>query len=138
MTDYSISPDPGSVTVERIVPGLTREWLCDGRVVVYRLADEQRATIDMWIDAFRVDLLNWPADRPILIIHDFSSRDTDATPYARQRAHELIWMRPELKGKAAIILPATVAALMIKAFVAIAQGKETPRAQQAFTSRVKA
>ena len=135
MNITSPSSTSSSGVDEQVSPGLTREWLCDKRVVVYTLANVHRSTIDTWIDAFKADILNWPADQTYLVMHDFSTKKVDATPYGRHRAEELLWLRRELKGRAAIVLPHTIAAALIQVFVRIAQTKGTPRVQQVFTSR---
>ena len=128
------SRDTSSVS-QQVSSGVCREWLYDGRIVVYTLANVHRSTIDNWFDAFKADILEWPSDQTFLVMHDLSSNRLDATPYARHRAHELSTLRPELHGKAAIVLPHTIAAAMIEVFVRVTQSKGTARVQRVFTSR---
>jgi len=78
------TPDP---TTE-IMPGLTREWLAEGRIVAWTFApppiiDEQaiflssayfentlRPLARAWMKAVRETLMAWPPDKPYLAIHD--------------------------------------------------------------------
>lgn len=61
-------------SVETLVPGLlTREWLADGRVVVYMLQRLGTGVVDAWADAVAASLQTWPAGQPYLAIHDFSN-----------------------------------------------------------------
>ncbi len=123
-----------SSSIERLTPGLTREWLYDGTIVVYTLVDAHRETIDAWIDAFKADIGRWPAERPFLLMHDFSVKGVISTPYARSRAQELVDARPDVKGLAAIVFPRnSLMITMIQLF--LSRQRHAARIQRAFPSR---
>ncbi len=123
-----------SEQVEQLSQGVTREWLCDGQIVVYAVLDVRRESIDTWVDAFTTDLMNWPADQPFRVIHDFSAPGAVTTPYARARAQEIVDVRPEIKGRAAVVLSASVFNSLIHLFLN-RQSNSTPRVRKTFMSR---
>ncbi len=131
---YVLSPlAPDSSNIERLSPGLTREWL-SGRVVIYTLTDSRRETIDAWIAAFKFDIAKWPADRPFLVMHDFSVKGAISTPYGRSRAQELVDARPDVHGRAAVIFPRN--ALMITMIQLFLSRQRNPaRKQRVFPNR---
>ncbi len=71
-----------------IMPGLTREWMAEGRIVAWTfapppIADEQATSLSSayfentllpmaqaWMKAARETLTAWPPDKPYLAIHD--------------------------------------------------------------------
>ncbi len=134
--DQAVALSPATVdssNIERLSPGLTREWL-SGRVVIYTLTDSRRETIDAWIAAFKSDIAKWPADRPFLVMHDFSVRGAISTPYGRSRAQELVDARPEIRGRAAIVFPRnTLMITMIQSF--LSRQRNPARKQRVFPSR---
>jgi hypothetical protein len=141
MNSSQTVPPGSSVTassgIEHLSPTVTREWLFDRQIVVYTLADPRRETVDTWINAFRSDIMNWPADRPFLVIHDFSVKGSASTPYARTRAQELVDMRPEVRGRAAVVLPqSSITIAMIQVF--LSRQRKTARTQRAFARREQA
>ncbi len=131
---YVLTPSTtDSSKIERLSPGLTREWL-SGRVVIYTLTDSRRETIDAWIAAFKSDIASWPADRPFLVMHDFSVKGPISTPYARRRAQELVDARPDVRGRAAIIFPRnSLMITMIQLF--LSRQRNPARKQRAFSTR---
>lgn len=92
-------------TTEQITPHLIRYWLFDKRVVVYQPNGASRETVDAWHDLVVETADQWPTDRPYLEIHDMSN--STVTPYARQRAQELVEHLNHRRGRTAIILPSS-------------------------------
>ncbi len=131
---YVLTPSTtDSSNIERLSPGLTREWL-SGRVVIYTLTDSRRETIDAWIAAFKSDIAKWPADRPFLVMHDFSVKWPISTPNARRPAQELVEARPDVKGRAVIIFPRNAIMIsMIQLF--LSRQRNPARKQCAFSTR---
>src|SRR5512144_1348868 len=87
--------------VEAIAPGLTRQWLCDRQIVVFRISSVSREVVDAWIDTVKATMESWPANRPYLAIHDMTSEKIALTPYARARAEELLPLAAKAPGYAA-------------------------------------
>jgi hypothetical protein len=131
----SSSTGPGS-PVEQLPHGITREWMLDRRIVIYSGINTPRASVDSWFEAFKEDLLAWPADRPYLVVHDLTHKNVALTPYARKRAQDMIFLRPDLKGRSALIMRNTFASHLIELF--LRQQRQTPRIRHVFYNREKA
>lgn len=134
-----VSPmEPSSI--EQLSPGVKREWLFAGKIVVYTVTDSRRESVDAWISAFKSDLMGWSADRPFLLIHDISVRDAAATPYLLARVQEMVLVRPDVRGRAAIILPGNFVDQMIRIFLDRQEKRVThiPRERKIFASREQA
>ncbi len=134
--DSADTSGAASRAIEQLSPGVSREWLMDKRIAVYRVTDAHRESVDIWADACAADITNWPPDRPILLLHDFTARGITLTPYARQRSQPLMDMRPDAKGRTALVLPVGVTASLIQLFVRTE--RKAPRARRIFSSREKA
>ncbi len=127
---------PSPLAGEQLSPTVRREWLLDGRIVVYVLTSSSRATADVWVEAFKADIMRWPADRPFLVLHDLSAKTVAATPYAVWRAKEMVNSRQDLGGRAALVLSNSITAHMTELF--LARQPQKPRLRQAFYNREKA
>ncbi len=136
--DHSAQPQPThSDHVERLSQAVTREWLYDGQIVVYTLADVRRESVDTRVNAFQADMGVWPADRLFRVMHDFSTPGAVATPYSRARAQEIIDLRPEIRARVAVILSGTVFNRLIHLFLN-RQRSSTTRIRRTFMSREQA
>jgi hypothetical protein len=122
--------------VEQLAHGITREWILDRRAVIYAGINPTRAAIDIWYEAFKEDLLAWPADRRFLVVHDLTNKNVALTPYARKRTQDMIYLRPELKGFSAVIMRNNFASHLIELF--LRQQTQTPRIRRIFFSHEKA
>ena len=108
-----LEPSP----VEQISPGLTRQWICDRQIVIFKITSVSREVVDSWIDTVKVTMENWPGNRPYLAIHDMTSDKVSLTPYARARVQELIPLSAKAPGYAAIVLPKTFVGQIIRLFM---------------------
>ncbi len=123
--------------VEQLSSGLTREWVCERRIVIYTLTDVRRETADAWAEAFKADIMQCPGDQPFRVIHDFSSSAVISTPYGRKRAQEMVDTRPEIKVRAAFVLSASALSQLIHLFLS-RQNQMPSRVRRTFTSREQA
>jgi hypothetical protein len=122
-----------SPSIEQLSPHLTREWLFDRRVVIYAFNSSDRDTIDLWAETCKADILACPSDMPFLVLHDFSAKGIMVSPYGRDRAEELAHFHPEVTGRAAVLLPPTIASHLIRLFMI--QKPHTCRERKMFESR---
>jgi hypothetical protein len=102
---------------EELTPGLTRQWLLDEQIIVFKATAATRHVTDIWIDSVKDVMLKWPKNRPYLVIHDFRHQNIAFTPYARSRAEELIRVPISVPGYAAIIIPKSFVGQIIKLFM---------------------
>ena len=125
-----------SSRIEQLSLHLTRELLFDGRIIVYAFNSPSRDTINLWAETCKADILACPPDKPFLVVHDFSAKGIMVTPYGRERAEELAHFHPEVKGRAAVLLPPTFASHLIRLFMV--QKPHTCRERKMFESRYAA
>jgi hypothetical protein len=135
-TNQRTSAETPALNVEQLSPGVRREWLLDGRIVVYVLTSSSRETADVWVETFKADIARWPNDRPFLVLHDLTAKSVAATPYAVWRAREMVESRPDLAGRAALVLADTITAHMAELF--LRRQRQKPRLRQVFYERDKA
>lgn len=67
---------------EQLEHGVTREWLDEGRIVVFRTSSSSRAASDVWGEAVMATVKAWPNGQPFLALYDF--RKLGLTPYNRE------------------------------------------------------
>lgn len=125
---------------ERLSPALTREWVADRKIVVFRLEDITRETIDKWAVEATNSLLEWPSDQPFLSLQDFSKvYHLTITPYLSKKSKELVALRPEIPGRTAIVLPPRFFMLpIIQGFVLALARSHKHRERRLFTSETEA
>jgi hypothetical protein len=102
---------------QELTPGLTRQWLLDEQIVVFKATAVTRLVTDTWIDTVKDVMRKWPKDRPYLVIHDFRHQNIAFTPYARSRAEELVRIPISVPGYAAIIVPKSFVGQIIRLFM---------------------
>jgi hypothetical protein len=98
-------------SVETIAPGITRQWLHNGDIVVLKIEGSTREMVDTYCKLAEDVMANWPAERLYLMVYDFTSPKTMMTPYARERIREMTPLSPDLVGYVAIIVDSRVTAL---------------------------
>src|SRR4030042_2161438 len=116
------SPE-ASPSIETIAPGITLEWLHEGKIPVFTMATVARASIDAWIERLKKLTFEWAADRPFLSLHDISDKNVGATPYFRGRVEEIQTWRPEGEAHIGLVLPRTIQGKVIQMFVQARQGQ---------------
>jgi hypothetical protein len=72
MSDADISQELQAEAIEEVYPGLFREWYCEKRLVVYRLATATSTIITAWSDLVINTLETWDKTQPYLALHDIS------------------------------------------------------------------
>lgn len=102
----------------QIYPGITFNWLADGKIACFTVSTVAREAVDAWLAASAELTQVWPAEQPYLAIQDVAK--ATMTPYIRQRSAETVAMTPRyLKGRSAVILPRTVFNEMIRLYVTV-------------------
>jgi hypothetical protein len=122
-SDSPTTSPEASPAIEAVAPGITLEWLHDGRIPVFTMATVARTSIDAWIERLKKLTQEWQADRPFLSMHDISDRNVGATPYFRARVEEIPTWRPEGEAHIALVLPRTIQGKVIQMFVQARKGQ---------------
>ncbi len=116
--------------------GLTVEWLYDGRIVVFRLGDVRRQTVDAWSKMVLDEIAKVPLDQPVLFLHDGSK--IGITPYLSSKVPELHRRASHLKGRVAIVMSQSIFGQLISRFLQSSYMKDARQVNRGFTSFDKA
>lgn len=81
------------------------ETLHDNRLVIFRLEDLTRETIDAWVEAHTAWINDLPADEPSFILLDCSTELMAFSPYLRSRSTQLIRAFADYTGYMVLLVP---------------------------------
>lgn len=112
-------PDKTMLGLHEIVPGLTMEWLFDGRVYIATLSSIKHQTVDAFVDLNKQIIQHYPPNEFALTVQDVSAANLTITSHLRQRVGE-IWeaMRvQELEGYMAFVVNRGPLAALTKLFI---------------------
>lgn len=129
---------PGDQTGEKIAPGVTREWLAEGRVVKYTLTNTLVDSLEAWAETAIQTMEAWPPDRPYLAIHDVSAPAVILTPHARRCSQRIASAAPALKGRVAVIVPRGALGHLLRIFLNRLMINSGKRLLKAFFSQEEA
>jgi hypothetical protein len=117
-----------TAVIQPLSQGATRQWLYDKRIVVYRIQDIHRETVDAWANAVTEDVNNWSPNRPLLNMHDFTAIETlSFSPYVASRARALTSLAPNHAGRTALVMQKSLVSTIIYLFLKSQQNKVRPR-----------
>ena len=101
---------------EKISEKVYRQWRFDRRLVVYKLLDSSRETVDTWVKSVIDVLKEVPTTQPFLAIYDVS--DVLAlTPYARKRSMDIVTAAQHHQGAYALVLSNAIVSNVMRLFV---------------------
>ena len=86
---FNIPPRSDS-NVYTITPGLTLQWLHDGRVLVYTWTSISRQTVDIFSQVYMEILDTWPIKEPLYQLNDLRFEGFSFTPYLRNAVQQVI------------------------------------------------
>ena len=118
--------------VEEICPGLTRQWIRDRRIVVFKLTNSSRELTDAWFAAVVETYKQCPPGQSYLCLQDLSQGNLTITPYGRQRTSELSSLYPELRGRTAVLVSKSLMGQMMKGLLRLIGNRETGRNRRIF------
>jgi hypothetical protein len=117
-------------SVEEIAPGIICEWLHNRAIAAYVVRNVARTSVDAWLRHIKKRMMDWPLNRPYLVLQDLCDPNVGPTPYVRERTQEIGTWRPELSTHVALILPRTFQGQLIQFFV---QARRDPVARIFFS-----
>ncbi len=101
-----------------VTPNASREWLADGRIILFTVQSAKHDAIDAWADLILEASNAYPVERPWLIIHNIAVVNAAITPYARKRIDDVNLGGPQnLKGRVAIVTPQSIFARLVRLYV---------------------
>lgn len=112
--------------MEQLAEGLLRAYDCDGQIVIFRLTNMTRKTLDVWYEACQSYMRQClDEQRPSLILQDYSSPNMALTPYFGHHGQLLTNSYPELSGRTAILLPSSLEAHRLRLYLMKSVNKNT-------------
>lgn len=121
--------------IETFEHGLQREYRHDGRVVIIRVPNPSRLTVDEWVAVHADTVTHWPSGQPVHLLLDLSH--SAFTPYVTQRAKEANDAYP-LKGYMALVLEKSVVGVMFQQLSRLLMRKQGELNLEYFTDADKA
>jgi hypothetical protein len=95
---------------------ISRTVLYGGKIVVYRSRSNKRTAVDTWAEMVIQDSVNWPLDKPMLVLHDV--REMGMTPYSTKRTMDVARSVPrQLQGRYAVLLSSGPIGMTVRLFV---------------------
>jgi hypothetical protein len=102
-----MTTQPTPSAVEQLAPGVTLEWILDGKACMLTSQDSARETVDIWMARSMEMARDWPDNQPILLAIDATNPNVAYTPYQRARLKEMRNLRPDLNWYIAFVSPKT-------------------------------
>lgn len=97
--------------IETFQHGIQREYRHDGRMVIIRVPNPSRQTVDEWAAVHGDTVTQWAKGQPVHLLLDLSH--SAFTPYVAQRAKEANDAYP-LNGYMALVLEKSVVGVMFQ------------------------
>lgn len=103
---------------ETLAPEVYRTRVHDDQIIVYKVSDSKRQSVDAWANGIRETYENWDNSKPYLAVYDFSVIFA-LSPYSRQRVKELVELakKLEIRGAYAIVLGNNLVSFALQLFV---------------------
>jgi hypothetical protein len=121
------------MTEVQIAPGITFEELHGGKILYIKVRTVERTAIDKWYAAVEERLKTWAIDQPYLVVYDLADKNVGFTPYMRHKAASVTDLRPEVRGRGAMILTRGPVGYLLMLFARVRTG--TSRQIQVFFDR---
>jgi len=102
--------------VAEIKAGFEIERLADGKILAYRFSDIYRTTVDAWVESIKVEYAAWQGEQ-LRTMLDLRRTGGVVSIYAINAARPLAALRPELRGRLAIMVQSRIAAQIIGAAI---------------------
>lgn len=122
-----------------ITKGLTREWLNDGRIVVFTLENPSRDVVENYIRA-NLELMHEAEDSKqelVIVMHDISDPNMSLTPLLRDRLNDIAQKIKEgnVQYRSAVVMQKSAVGFIFSLFGNMFNRKAKNTIQQFFTSR---
>lgn len=90
--------------MEEIAEGVFVETTLDDDIQIIKLKSVARSSIDAWSKHITDLLLGWQAEKPYLMMYDFTDPKVSFTAYIRQKSSEMHALRPDVTGKIGVVM----------------------------------
>jgi len=85
-------------------------------IMKFVVRDVTRSSIDGWYNFLTKRIEEWAREQPYLVLYDLRDPRVSMTPYLRERAAVLNTIRPDVRGRIAILISRSPTAYLMMAF----------------------
>jgi len=111
---------------------VTVEWVDAGRIVIFRLKDGHRDSVDRWFEVVSEVFAEFPKDEPLLVMHDV--RQAGLGAYIREKSTQLTPKAAHFKkGRYAVVIVDSALSHLVRLFLDVTSRYLTNRERRAFT-----
>jgi hypothetical protein len=96
------------------------------QILLFWIETTQQAAIDAWYGFLHQRLSQNAPDTPYLVLYDLTHAEVGLTTYMRKKAAEIHDLRPDVKGRIALVLRPTPTNALFRFFIATRQGVSRP------------
>jgi hypothetical protein len=108
-----------------------QEWVSNRRILACRFTTLSAQAIEQWYEETQAAFENWPDDEPLRLILDARLAGGVPSPHALFRSGALAQVRPDLRGRTAILMePNTPQALIAQLVEAVT--RDAPQRERQF------
>lgn len=100
---------------EDLGQGIARVRLTDEPLVIFSIENTHRSSVDTWVNAVKQTLDSFPPGASCYMLHVVSPRGA-LTPYARERAMEVLYHRVDMKACVGVVVANNLMGHVIKIF----------------------
>jgi hypothetical protein len=120
-----------------IAPGVSRQELHEGRIVILQIATVAREAVDAAYETvLEVHQRCEEKGQLFLFAYEVSSPQMFMTPYIRSMVNKLNVVNPQIHGRVAVILPQSSMGVLLQIFVSVLRSSNRPK--RVFFSRDEA
>jgi hypothetical protein len=103
--------------LEELTPGITFQWLFDGKVAAFCAKNATRPVVDAWIGKLMEISDRWDPSKTLYTLNDYSAKDCVMTSYNQQRIRELSGKYPHLNNYSVTIVQQNLTMVIAKMLV---------------------
>jgi hypothetical protein len=92
------------MTEVQLASGITFDELHQGKIICVTIRTVERTAVDKWYATVEEKIKGWSVDQPYLAMYDLAHKDVGFTPYMRHKAASINDLRPEVRGRIALVL----------------------------------
>ena len=101
---------------EKLSEKVYRTRLENDRIIVYKVLDSSRQSVDAWADGILDLYKDWDPENLYLAVYDLSAV-VALSPYARKRTREIVDSSMHLQGRYGVVLSNSLVSFAINLFV---------------------
>jgi hypothetical protein len=117
-----LNPSP----LEELSPGLTFQWIFDGKGIAFYAQHSSRELMDAMTDRLSECLGAWGKSRKLYVLVDFSAKDCVVTPYNQQKIRALSKIYPDTETYSAVIVQQNLSMILSRILIrTLPSGKNT-------------